>query len=374
MIPFFNLARQHKELREQLLDVTDEVLRHGRWIDGPYTDQLERWLCEYTGKSYAITVSNGTMALEAVACAIRPWTFGEETPRILMPNLTFKATANAFVRSNFYLHLADTDRWGTLSIPKDLDMTDPMAICVVGLWGHNRHSLSEDIIRAELLGKTIIEDAAQSWTVGVMDSSSAISTISFDPTKNLPSTGNGGAVLTDNWHIASAVRSWRANQSAILYGAESAGTNSRITELEAAHLLVRTNYLRRWESRRREIAEFWWSRFKNLPVTCLTIDPEHRTGLMSPVSGNSHQKFTLLVDRDRNDFVNHLNLLNIQTRVHYPYTIEEVNELRPYIVQSPGPISASKMLSMGTVSLPIYPELTDSEIEEIARSVTSFFV
>jgi dTDP-4-amino-4,6-dideoxygalactose transaminase len=119
-----------------------------------------------------------------------------------------------------------------------------------------------------------------------------------------------------------------------------------MSELDCAHLLVRVKYIDEWQNRRKEIAKFWCQAFKDLPLTCLsdTKDP------------HAHQKFVMYLP-DRNSLFTNLMLNGIDCKRHYEYVL----------------LSTSVMLSRGVISLPMYPELTDLEIEFIADSVLEYF-
>ena len=114
-IAFTGLQKQYDQLRPEILDATDRVLRSGQLMSGNYTAEFEAWLARRNGVRYAVTCHSGTHALEIIAeyCAT------QETlthPRVLIPSMTFAATANAFMRAGWDVYFVDTDQYGCICL------------------------------------------------------------------------------------------------------------------------------------------------------------------------------------------------------------------------------------------------------------------
>jgi dTDP-4-amino-4,6-dideoxygalactose transaminase len=133
-----------------------------------------------------------------------------------------------------------------------------------------------------------------------------------------------------------------------------------MSEIDCAHLLVRIKYLDAWQLRRAKISEYWCDKFKDLPLTCLsdTRDP------------HAHQKFVMYLP-DRNSLHTHLLTDGIDSKIHYEYVLGDLPTAKN--ISKPDLLSTSVMLSRGVLSLPMYPELTDQEIEYIASKVINFY-
>ena len=133
-----------------------------------------------------------------------------------------------------------------------------------------------------------------------------------------------------------------------------------MSEQDCAQILVRANYIDEWQKRRSEIAKYWCNKFKELPVTCFsdTKDP------------HAHQKFVMYL-ADRNSLHTHLLTVGIDTKIHYEYVLGDLPIGKDLI--KPDLLSNSVLLSRGVLSLPLYPELTDHEVEYIADKVKSFY-
>lgn len=350
-IPHFGLQRQYKNLKEELLDATDRALKDGQLVNGHYTRSFEEWLKHRTSTKYAVTVHSGTQALEIIA-RYKKITHNQSmqgNPKIRIPNLTYPATINAFLNAGWDIELGDTDKFGILKFGHE--STSGVYECLVGLYG----KMPWEQARIEN-SYGIIVDGAQHWleSNGQVGSGMAIS---FDPTKNLPASGNGGAIVTNDEHLYLFAARYRDNNKPDFY---SVGTNTKMSEQDCAQLLVRAKYINDWQKRRKEISKFWCDSFRNLPINCLS----------DTKTPHAHQKFVLYMS-DRNTFHTNMMLDGISTKIHYEYTLGDLPVTNG--LTKPNLLSTSVMLSKGVVSLPMYPELTDSEVNFIADKVNGYF-
>lgn len=350
VIPHFGLKRQYKNIGEELIDATHRALKDGQLVGGHYTRSFEEWLKHKTKTKYAVTVHSGTQALEIIARwkkikhnEVRL----EKNPKINIPNLTYPATLNAFLTAGWDVELVDTDKNGIIEIGNSAGVYD----CLMGFagrkpWPNTSYSNAYGVI----------VDGAQHWLVADGDVGGGMS-ISFDPTKNLPSSGNGGAIVTNDEQLYLYATKYRDNNKPYFH---DVGTNSKMSEQDCAQILVRTKYIDEWQNRRETIAKYWCDSFRELPLTCLsdTKDP------------HAHQKFVMYLP-DRNSMHTHLLTDGIDSKVHYEYVLGDLpigkDQLKPDL------LSTSVMLSRGVVSLPMYSELNDIEVEYIASKVHSFY-
>lgn len=360
MIKFFGLDRQYKSISKELLGETQKVLESGNLMNGEYTSKFETWLAMRTKTMYAITVHSGTQALEIIARWARidyDKLMKDESdqaqvilPLVRIPNITYVATLNAFINAGYEIELIDTDKNGLMKFDELNELDDFVKhTCSVGLYGANPSrrlsGLMNDVV-----------DGAQHWLVA--DDIGQGMAISFDPTKNLPASGNGGAIVTNDRDLYDFAYSFRSNGKP---NNIDIGTNSRMSELDCAHLLVRTKYIDKWQWRRKEIRHYYLDEFKNLNLNCLSRD--HMI--------HADQKFVVYTSR-RDELCQHLSDAGIEVKIHYPYALSEL-PISQGIKAKPDMLSTSVMLTKGILSLPIYPELTDSEVEFISTKVREFF-
>lgn len=344
MIPHFGLKRQYKYLKDELLDATNQVLRSGQYLDGSYTREFENWLRHKTKTDYAITVHSGTQALEIIAA------YKKSTPHhnIIIPNISYPATLNAFLKHEFNITINDTDKYGILVAEHNI----PANYCLVGLYG--RKPLHEIPFQDS---RNFIIDGAQHWLVAGNEIGIGMS-ISFDPTKNLPSTGNGGAIVTNDKDLYDYAVLMRNNGKPDF---DFAGSNSKMSEQDCAQILVRTKYLDNWQTRRNQIRQYYCRELRE-HVVCLSDD----------AVPHANQKFVIYEPERRNSLHTHLMVSGVESKIHYDYTLGEL-EIAQNITNKPTPVSTSYMLMRGVLSIPIYPELTDSEVEFIVSKVKEFY-
>ncbi len=352
IIPHFGLKRQYNNLQDELLDATHDALKEGVLINGPFTAEIESWLCDYTGCKFATVLHSGTQALEMIAGYHFDLSFlagNDEAPRIRIPNLTFPATLNAFYSNGWDVELVDTDSNGLIKFDDDYEDGFDVFTCFVGLYGANTNR--------NFYSNTIV-DGAQHWLAARPNQFGDGMAISFDPTKNLPASGNGGAIVTNDQALYDWVNVLKNNGKSEHY---YPGTNSKMSELECAHLLVRTRYIGEWQDRREQIRKYYLNRFFDMPFKCLSKSFEN----------HADQKFVIYT-QSRNELHNYLHDNKIESKIHYPYVLSEL-PIAKDIIKKPDLLSTSMALSRGVLSLPIYPELTDSEVEAVADAVCKFF-
>jgi dTDP-4-amino-4,6-dideoxygalactose transaminase len=344
-IPFFNLSRQYESLREEILEATDQVYRSGQVMDGPHTAAFETWLAKKNNVKYAITCHSGTQALEII-CAYYAEHKGTKT--FYVPSFTYIATANAAIKYGKVLLLDAGVLSGCVAQPSIPFYSAGTTVIGVGMFGEP----------LDIKYPSLIEDGAQHWLANGCKRVSDTA-ISFDPTKNLASFNNGGAVVTNDELLADFALSMRSNNTRGFgitnITPTSAGTNSKMSELDCAIMMIKTKYIDSWQARRLEIANYW---------------REMLYGNRSNFEDHALNKF--VVNTGSNVTRNKLALLlaerSIETKIHYAkplHLLEQFKQCRTPCETYHG----SDFLSRTIISLPFYPELTDEEVEYVGDSV-----
>lgn len=360
-IPFFGVDRQYSNIREEILAVTDEVYRTGQVLDGPKTFDFERSIAKMTERKYAVAVSSGTQAL---IFALRTIDSAPKS-KVLIPAVSFVATLNAVIEAGFDPVFCDVDPSTGLinlnTIP--VDINELAAVMYVNLYGN---IIDYDKLTAykALWGHyniPIIEDAAQSFGAyhrGVPSGKlGTISCLSFDPTKNLNNYGSGGMVLTDHPAVFESVVDLRNNGK--LNRHIASGTNSKMSDSDCAQLLVKLNHFNNWQERRTKIADYYTEQLNGLvriPVVASNVE-------------HSWHKFAIHVS-NREVFKGKMDLLGVETKIHYntPLHLEQLSFV--YAMENNiGILEGAEEFCKTTISLPIYPELTDEEVERVVDSV-----
>ena len=349
-IPFTGLRKQYNNLRSEILEVTDEVLRSGQLMNGNYTAEFENWLAKKNGVGFAVLCHSGTQALEIIA-QFYAEQMGVNPPTVIVPALTYPATANAWIRAGWNIYILDTDHNGQMDYKKLPHDVSYQAVCLVGLYGHSINRQWQDHY-----GNITVEDAAQHWLSDKCQRVGESSAISFDPTKNFANYGNGGAIVTlsdDMYHFAKDMinNGKHHNHSEV-------GTNSRMSEVDCAQMMVKTQHLDAWQARRGIIAKHWIDRLKNSAARSLIDDTNF--------DRHCYHKF-VIETTSRDALQRDLALRKIETKIHYSEPLQELPAYQHY--SGPDMLAASYALSRRCLSLPIYPELTDLEVEYVIDQV-----
>ena len=217
------------------------------------------------------------------------------------------------------------------------------------------------------LGLPVIEDAAQA--IGATRNNRPAGSLgvagcfSFFPTKNAGAYGDGGMITTDDESLANRIRSVRAHgERGQKYIHESLGTNSRLDELQAAVLRVKLRHLEEWTGKRRKNAEYYWKSLEGLPLQLPVIDDRN--------SSNYHQ--FVIQSEKRDDLKHYLASKGIATAIYYPRALP----LQPcfaYLGNQSGDFPAAEASAARSLALPIYPELTESQLDFVSATVRSFY-
>lgn len=363
-IPFGNLKRQYEQIRQQIDKVTHEVYESGWFILGQQCQQFETNFAQYCKAKYAVGVGSGTEALHLslIACGVQP---GDEV--ITVAN-TCVPTLSAISFAGAVPVFIDIDEKTFTINPALIEerITDKTkAILPVHLYGQcaDMDSIGEIASKYKL---AVVEDCAQSHgslykgkMAGTMGDAGAFS---FYPSKNLGAFGDGGLVLTNDEKIAQKIVKLRNYGQEKRYYHSIKGFNSRLDELQAAILNAKLPYLEGWNQRRREIAKRYHEAFSSVGICCpLEAGDRFHT---------YHLYVLRVLERDR--FQKLLEEKAIATIIHYPIPIhlqESYAECREQSKYLP----LTEQLASEIVSLPLYPELTDEEVDYIINNVLEVY-
>jgi dTDP-4-amino-4,6-dideoxygalactose transaminase len=237
------------------------------------------------------------------------------------------------------------------------------AIMYANLFGncidYNRLRMQTEFFNSELV---VIEDAAQSFGASYHGIPSGkmgdISVLSFDPTKNLNNYGSGGMILTDDLDYYNTCLGLRDNGKPIH---DEPGTNSKMSEADCAQMLVKLNHFDSWQDRRRQIAEYY------------TDQLYQYVDILVPNEGVKHawHKFVIRTNH-RNSLMSRLSLDGIETKMHYESALYDLGVGFNYIDYSKDLFTETSSFTRECLSLPIYPELSDAEVETVVNSVKRY--
>ena len=365
--PFLELRRESERYRHEIHAAVCRVTKRGRYILGPELEALEREFAAQCDVPYAIGVGSGTdaivLALESSG-AIRPG----EGDEVIMPALSSGFTALSIYLAGAVPRFVDIDL-RTLQIdPQAIAAaTGPRtrAIVPVHLYGN---ACDMEAIRclAERYGLTLIEDACQAhgsrWREKMLGTLGAAGCFSFYPTKNLGALGDGGMLVTRDEEIYRRARSLRHGGQIRIHYHEFLGRNSRLDEIQAAILRFKLQNLEAWNRARRKIADVYNESLADLDLNI--IQPGVDT------VPNRHLYVVRCRQRDR--LMDFLSGRGIETLVHYPVPVPHQPAFQRFLLpEQRFPVAAAAAGEI--LSLPLYPELKNSEQEYIVASIRAFF-
>jgi dTDP-4-amino-4,6-dideoxygalactose transaminase len=363
-IPAFDLQLQYRALKDELHAALSAVLESGEFILGPAVKALENRIAPYCDCTHAVGVASGTDALRLALTAVG---VGPGSEVITTP-FSFIATGNSishcgarpvFVDIDPATYTIDPDAVAAAITPRT------RALLPVHLYG-----LPADMTRlvplAEKHNLVIIEDCAQA--IGAtfqgrkVGSFGAAGCLSFYPTKNLGAYGDGGMVVSTRADVAEKVDVLRRHGSKKKYHADLLGFNSRLDSIQAAILGVKLNYLDRWTTQRRELAQRYNALLAGLPVT-LPVE--------APGSVHVYHQYTIRAPR-RDELAAYLKEQGIGTMIYYPVPMHR-QSLYAELDYREGSLPESEKASREVLSLPMFPELTEEQQAAVAEAIRAFY-
>jgi len=363
-IPLVDLHAQYDPLRDEILAAIADVFDGMHLFLGPRQRAFEEEYARYCGTADAIGMSNGTDALEI---ALRALGVGAGHEVITQPN-SFIATAEAISATGATPIFVDADPTTATLDPSLLPAaitSRTKAIIPVHLYGHPA-DMGGILAVAGAHGIPVIEDACQAHGAELggrrAGSLGTLACFSFYYSKNLGAYGEGGAVTTSDPALAERVRLYRDHGSKVRYHHEVIGRNARMDEIQAAVLRIKLRHLDTWNVQRRANAARLSQALAGTSVA-----------LPAPGGDNVYEVFHLYVVRhpERDALQAFLEERGIGTGIHYPIPIH-LQEAYAYLGHQPGSFPVSERLAATALSLPMYAELTEAQIERIAAAVRAF--
>jgi dTDP-4-amino-4,6-dideoxygalactose transaminase len=368
-IPMADLRAQFAAIEKEVRHAIDEVLRTQTFILGPQLEAFEREMASYSGSRRAIGVASGT---DALALALRASGVGPGD-EVIVPAFTFLATAGAVIAAGARPVFADSEP-ETLNIDpesaKSLVTRRAKAIIAVHLYGGaaDIRSLLEFTAHQ---GIALIEDNAQSLGASLdgkkLGSFGICAATSFYPSKNLGAYGDAGMILTDSEEIAQRIERLRNHGQTGRYVSAEPGWNSRLDEIQAAVLRVKLRSLERWIAARQAHAARYNERFAGVHGIKMPA--------ATPNSVHSYYLYTVRITSEganpasrRDQVAKHLASRGIATSIFYPLPLH----LQPAYASlggKTGQLPVAERAAHEVLSLPLYPEMTNEQIDRVAASV-----
>ena len=372
-VPLLDLRPQYEAIKGDVDAAVSRVVRSQSFVLGPEVDALEEEIASYVGVQHAIACASGTDALLLTLKALG-LSVGDE---VIVPTFTFFATAGAVWNAGFRPVFCDIDPVTfnlTSETAQEAWSERTRAVVPVHLFGQMA-PMPELIAYAHARGAVVLEDAAQAigarqrmasasephWVVAGAAGDAAA--FSFFPTKNLGGFGDGGMILTSNAELAQTVRKLRVHGSERTYHHDVVGTNSRLDALQAAVLRAKLPYVGEWTEARQENA----CRYHGL------FDGLEEIAAPATMDGNIHvyNQYTIRAQR-RDELREHLRRREIGTGVYYPVPLH-LQECFLELGGRQGEFPVAERASEEVLSLPIFAELGEERLNEVAQAIWGFY-
>ncbi|HYK99501.1 MAG TPA: DegT/DnrJ/EryC1/StrS family aminotransferase [Candidatus Acidoferrales bacterium] len=365
-IPLVDLRAQYATIRDDVLPAIEAVLDSMQLTIGPNVKAFDQEWAAYCGTTHAVGVGSGTDALQLAirACGVSA---GDE---VITVSHTFFATVEAILYANARPILVDVDpNTMLMDIPAVAAAITPRtkAIIPVHLYGRTvdlkpLRQLAQDRQIA------IIEDAAQAHGALLDDGKRAgnggrVGAYSFYCSKNLGAYGEAGSIVTNDDKLADDLRALREHGQSTRYYHPVVGYNARLDEIQAAILRVKLRHLDDWNARRRAIAAQYGELLRDSGV----ITPEIPKG-----DRHVFYAYAVRVPGGRRDALRaYLGERGIGTQIHYPVPIH-LQEAAQFLGYRKGDLPVTERVCGEVLSIPIYAEMTDAQVERVADEIRAF--
>lgn len=365
-IPPFDLTEQYKVIAEEINTAVSKVLASGSYIGGSQVEGFEQQFASYIGTEHCIACNSGT---DALYLALRALNIGPGDEVITTP-FTFVATAETITAVGATPVFVDIDaQTFNLSLEQvEAAITErTRAIVPVHLFG-----MPVDMTRllaiAQTYHLTVIEDCAQAtgaeWAGQKVGSIGHIGCFSFYPTKNLGACGDGGAVTTHDLAIAERIRRLRDHGRKGGYYYEELGVNSRLDAVQAAILQIKLRYLDTWNRQRQAIAQRYQQFLASIPGITL---PQEVAG-----GRTVWNQYTIRVLEQpakpgpsfRDIVRQRLQEQGVQSMVYYPLPLH-LQPVYSHLGYQPGQLAVAEQASREVLSLPMFPELSAEQQDQV---------
>lgn len=362
-VPFFDLKRQYAQLKDEIEPAIDSVLEKTAFSGGEFVDVFEKEFAAYCDVAYARGLNSGTSALHLalLALGVGP---GDE---VIVPAHTFIASAwgVSYVGAKVVFVDCRPDTWEIDPLAVERAMTKrTRAIICVHLYGVpcDLGALSKI---AQSHGIPLIEDCAQAhgalYEGKKVGNIGSIGCFSFYPSKNLGAYGEAGGITTDTANLAERVGMLRAHGGKEKYVHEMTGYNMRMDGIQAAVLSVKLRHLDEWNKCKADIVKRYRDGIKNSSITLQDIP--------SNVSPAYH--LFVITTSNRPAFIEHLRSNGIDTALHYPFPCH-LQKAYASLGYKKGDLPHTEYVAEHCVSLPLFPELTDTEIDRVIDAVNTY--
>jgi len=364
-VPFLDLKQEYQSIKDEVNVSLQQVMDSCRFVLGESVNSFEKEFASFCGTKYAVGVANGTDALRLVllACGIEK---GDEV--ITVPN-TFIATTEAISQTGAKIVFVDIN-----SSTYNIDVSriegaineKTKAIVPVHLFGEPA-DMNPIMKIAREYNLKVIEDACQAHGAEYKGKKAGsigdAGCFSFYPSKNLGAFGDGGMVVSNGNEIAQKIKMLRDHGQIKKYEHLVEGYNSRLDEMQAAILRVKLKRLDEWNELRRKNASIYNDLLEDVDEVVMPLEAEYAKHVYHLYVIRTHR---------RDELQDWLKSKGIGTGLHYPIPLH-LQRVYEYLGYKEGDFPVAEECAKQILSLPMFPELTQEEIEKVVTEIKRFF-
>ena len=363
-IPFVDLKAQYKSIKTEIDSAIEAVISETAFIGGKYVKKFEKEFSELYGVKHCVGVANGTDSLYIIMkmMGIGP---GDE---VITSAYSWISSSETISQTGATPVFVDIDpEYFTINEDKIEEKITSKTKAIIPVHIHGQICKMDKILElANKYSLKVIEDCAQSHfsefegkRAGTMADASSFS---FYPGKNLGAYGDAGCILTNDDELAEKCRMYASHGALVKHQHKIEGINSRLDGLQAAILSAKLPHIIDWTAKRRAVAGVYDRLFSGLDF----VDRP----AVRPNSAHSYHLYVIRVAR-RNELMEYLKQEGIETAIHYPTALPNLECYQYLNLEETFPISSANEKSI--LSLPIYPELSEEAITYVVDKITAFF-
>ncbi|SMO66095.1 dTDP-4-amino-4,6-dideoxygalactose transaminase [Thalassovita litoralis] len=364
-VPFADLHRQYLSIKPEIDAAISKTIETSAFIRGPEVDAFENAFAKAIGPDHCVSCANGTDAIYIAMkmLGVRP------NDQVIVPAMSWISTSETVSQAGADVVFCDIDPVTNTLDPAKLEacITErTVGIIPVHLYGHPA-DMGRIIEIADKNSLWVIEDCAQAHLSEFKGSKvgtfGIAATFSFYPGKNLGAMGDAGAIVTKSRDLAEGMAKFARHGGLRKGDHEIEGINSRLDGLQAAILNVKLPHLEDWTAKRAELAEKYTQKLAHLDaLTCPTTAEDAR-----------HVWHLYVVrTKDRDGLAEHLKAHNVQTSINYPKALPFL-PCYARLGHRPEDFPNAYALQNEGLALPIFPEMTDAELDHVCTSIEKFF-
>lgn len=363
-VPFVDLHAQYRGIKGEIDSVISDVIEKSLFVRGPYVDKFEQMFAATTDRRHVVSCANGTDSLyiAMVALGVKP---GDE---VIAPAHSWISTTETITQAGGKVVFCDTDADTFTIDPRDIEAKitkNTVGIIPVHLYGQaaDMQSIMEIARKHELW---VIEDCAQAhlarYQGKLIGTFGNAASFSFYPGKNLGAMGDAGAVVTNDTALAAKMTKFARHGGLKKGDHEIEGINSRLDGIQAAILSVKLPHLADWTQQRQERAE----RYTKMLTSVKGLSLPH------VAEGRKHAWHLYVIRHEKRDeLARHLNARGIQTVINYPVALPFLPAYSRF-GHVPEDFPNAYANQSRILSLPLYPELSDAQMDHVVASVIEF--